>query len=200
MDYPLTSDMEYRLKKIFKIFNRLMILLWKLGLADWINLWPTIFGQILVLNHTGRKTEYRRQTPMNYALINGELYVVAGFGANTDWYQNIKKTPEVEVWLTEGRWIGIAEDISDDPNRLTYLREVLIASGFAAPLFGVSPKKLNDDELRKLTEDYKLIHISRTDEKTGRDGPGELAWIWPLITVILLFWLGRRKKTKNQAN
>ncbi len=188
---------EQKARQIFKYFNKGMVFLWKLGLADWINIWPSVFGQIMVLNHTGRKSGYNRLTPVNYAILDGEIYCCAGFGAISDWYRNILKNPLVEIWLTEGRWLGQAEDISDHPERLRILREVLIGSGFAAPLFGLKPKQLNDFDLDQLTHDYRLVHIKRVDEKTGRDGPGELAWIWPLITAILLLWLGRRNK-KNK--
>jgi hypothetical protein len=41
------------------------------------------------------------------------------------------------------------------------LRQVIIASGFAGPLFGVNPKKLNDEELDAVTQEYRLIHFKR---------------------------------------
>ncbi len=181
-----------KIRKIFKVFNRFMILLWKLGLADWLNLWPSVFGQFMVITHIGRNTGFKRLTPVNYAVIDGEIYCCAGFGKVSDWYKNILANSTVEVWLTEGRWVGEAKDVSSDPNFLPILREVLRCSGFAAPLFGVDPKKLNDTELTQITAEYKLVHITRLDEKTGRDGPGELAWIWPLIAVILLLVKRRR--------
>jgi deazaflavin-dependent oxidoreductase (nitroreductase family) len=187
---------ENKVRQIFKIFNRFMILLWKLGLADWLNLWPSVFGQFMVITHIGRKSGFKRLTPVNYAVIDGEIYCCAGFGKVSDWYKNILANPTVEVWLTEGRWIGEAKDVSSDPNFLPIIREVLRCSGFAAPLFGVDPKKLNDTQLAQITAEYKLVHITRLDEKTGRDGPGELAWIWPLIAVILL--LVKRKRVNKK--
>lgn len=189
-----TNQDKYR--KAFKYLNKFMVVLWKLGLADWLNLWPSAFGQFIVIIHTGRKTGFRRYTPVNYAVIDGEVYCCAGFGAVSDWYRNILAHPPVEVWLTEGRWTGEARDISDHPRRLFIMREVLRGSGFAAPLFGIDPKKMDDDQLEQATASYRLVHIARLDEKTGRDGPGELAWIWPLITVILLLWMRRGKKRK----
>ncbi|MAT41619.1 MAG: hypothetical protein CL609_04705 [Anaerolineaceae bacterium] len=185
-----------KLRSYFKILNKFMILMWKLGLADWINLWPSVFGQFVVITHIGRKTGFKRLTPVNYAQIDGEIYVTAGFGAVSDWYKNILNNPNIEIWLTEGRWEGIAEDVSDHPNRLVYLREVLIGSGFASYVAGINPKKISDEELSQFSKEYKLVRLHRTAERTGRDGPGELAWIWPLITVILLFWKGRKRKSK----
>jgi hypothetical protein len=40
------------------------------------------------------------------------------------------------------------------------LRQVIIASGFAGPLFGVDPKKLNDEELNKVSKNYQLVHFT----------------------------------------
>lgn len=193
MDEQITSNDE-KMRIVFKYFNKAMVLFWKLGLADWINIWPSVIGQIMVITHTGRKTGYKRQTPLNYAIVDNEIYCCAGFGAVSDWYRNILNNPKVELWLTEGRWLAEAQDISDHPNRLSILREVLIGSGFAAPLAGIHPKKESDLQLAAFTESYRLVHITRISEKTGRDGPGELAWIWPLITVVLLLWKGKRRR------
>ena len=70
---------EEKARTLFKYFNKGMVFLWKLGLADWINIWPSVLGQILVIKHTGRKTGYQRLTPVNYAVIDNEVYCCAGF-------------------------------------------------------------------------------------------------------------------------
>ena len=62
-----------QLRVMFRTMNKFMVLMWKLGLADWLNIWPSVFGQILVLTHTGRKTGLKRQTPTNFAIIEGEV-------------------------------------------------------------------------------------------------------------------------------
>jgi hypothetical protein len=36
---------------------------------------------------------------------------------------------------------------------------VIIASGFAARLFGIDPKKLNDEQLSVISKDYRLVHF-----------------------------------------
>ena len=64
-------------------------------------------GQIMVLTHTGRKSGLRRRTPVNYALVDGEVYCTAGFGQISDWYRNILANPQVEVWLPDGWWAGV---------------------------------------------------------------------------------------------
>ncbi|HEY3342677.1 MAG TPA: nitroreductase family deazaflavin-dependent oxidoreductase, partial [Anaerolineae bacterium] len=110
----------------FRYFNRCMLLMWRLGLGAWVNGWPEVGGRIMVITHTGRKSGIKHRTPVNYALIGGELYCTAGFGQVSDWYRNIKANPGVEVWLPEGWWAGSAEEISDPGARLLLLRQVLI--------------------------------------------------------------------------
>ena len=186
---------EEALRQAFKVLNRrLMVPLWRLGLGQWLNAWPTMSGRIMVLVHTGRKSGLRRFTPVNYAQVDGEVYCTAGFGAGSDWYKNIIANPAVEVWLPDGWWAGVAEDITGAPTALPLLRSVLIASGAVAPLAGVDPRKLSDAELAQVTAPYRLLHIKRTEARTGPGGPGELAWVWPLTTLLLLPLLLRRKR------
>lgn len=190
----MTPEVEQRLRQAFKSFNRFMLLLWRLGLGRYLNAWPEGFGQIMVITHVGRKTGARRQTPVNYALVDGDIYCTAGFGQKSDWYRNIQKNPQVEVWLPEGWWQGKAEDVSSDPLRIERMRKVLIASAFAARLFGMNPKTMSDEEIDKVTAEYRLIRIRRTTALTGPAGPGDLAWVWPLATMILLPLALRRRK------
>ena len=173
-----------------------MLLLWRLGLGNWFNVWPQWTGQVLVLTHTGRISGLRRRTPVNYAIINDEVYCTAAFGARADWFKNLRKNPSVEVWMPDGWWSGVAEDVSDVENRLQIMRQVLIGSGFASYLFGLNPH-MPDEELDVITAKYRLVHIKRVEARTGKNGPGDLAWIWPLTTFMLLPLLFIRMKNKQ---
>jgi len=187
------------LRQGFKYFNRFMLLMWRLGLGNWLNAWPKVIGRIMVITHTGRKSGARRQTPLNYTILDGDVYCTAGFGSGSDWYRNILSNSKVEVWLPEGWWSGIAEDVTNEKDRLTLLRQVLIASGFAARAAGINPHAITDAELDAVTADYRLIRIRRAAPRTGRDGPGDLAWVWPLATFILLpiaFLRSGRRRSK----
>jgi deazaflavin-dependent oxidoreductase (nitroreductase family) len=180
---PVTEE---KLRQGFKVLNRFMLLMFRLGLGIWFNIWPQVSGRVLVITHTGRKSGLRRRTPVNYAEVDGELYCVAGFGSISDWYRNIKANPSIEVWLPDGWWSGIAEEMIDPKLRGPLMRQVLIGSGFAARVFGIDPKTLSDEELESITAKYQLIHLKRLAPCTGANGPGDLAWVWPLATFILL--------------
>jgi len=187
---------EDTLRQIFKRLNRFMVMLWRLGLGTWGN--GTKYGGfIMVVKHVGRKTGLVRYTPVNYTEVNGDIYCTAGFGRISDWYRNIRANPQVEVWLADGRWAGIAEDVSDIDERVSIFRQVIIASGFAGPLFGVNQKTLTDEELERFLGSYRLIRIRRTEAVTGPGGPGDLAWVWPVSTLALMWLLWRKKKDND---
>ncbi|MCA9921310.1 MAG: nitroreductase family deazaflavin-dependent oxidoreductase [Anaerolineales bacterium] len=188
-NYNVSED---TLRQIFKRFNRFMLILWRFGLGSWGN-GTQYGGYIMVIKHIGRKTGLVRHTPVNYAEINGDIYCTAGFGRISDWYRNMQANPQVEVWLPNGRWAGIAEDVTRMEGRASIFRQVIIASGFAGPLFGVNQKKLSDTEMERFLEDYRLVRIRRTEALTGPGGPGDLAWVWPISTMVLLWLLWRKK-------
>lgn len=184
---------EAQLRKIFKSLNRFMLLLWRLGLAHYGN-GNRYAGWIMVIKHTGRKTGLTRYAPVNYAIVDEDVYCTAGFGVKADWYRNIMDIPEVELWLPDGRWAGVAEDATEEPNAAEILRQVIIAAGFAGPLFGVNASKMTADDFKELLGEYRLVRIRRTEAVTGPGGPGDLAWIWPLATFLLLARCLKRKK------
>lgn len=182
------------LRSAFRYLNIFMVFMWKLGLGKLLNCWPKGLGQFIVLTHYGRKSGKKYLTPVNYAEIEGKVYCTAGFGVQSDWYQNIIHNPIIEIWMSNGWWKVKAQDFSNQPDRVKLMREVLVGSGFAAPLFGIHHTKMDDDELDQATKDYRLLQFVRTGERTGVDGPGEFAWIWPIISFLLIFILGTRKR------
>jgi len=186
---PQTED---RLRQAFKHLNRFMVLMFRLGLGRRLQFWPRVTGQILVLVHRGRKTGVTRRTPLNFACVDGDLYVLAGFGAVSDWYRNVKARPQVEVWMPDGWWEAVAEEASDHPERLRILRAVLVGSGFAAYAFGISPR-LPDERLAEISTGYRLVHLRRTAARTGPGGPDDLAWVWPAAAFLLLLRRRRRR-------
>ena len=148
------------LRRVFHSMNRFMVLLWRLRLGKAINIWPAGFGRIMVIKHRGRKSGEEYLTPVNYAVVEDEIYCTAGFGSISDWYRNMLVYPRVELWLPEGKRMACAQDISDSPRRLYLLRQVLISSGFAAPLFGINPKKLSDEQLDQVSKEYRLVYFT----------------------------------------
>lgn len=196
MTSPLLQANETTRQAFKHFLNPFMLLMWRLGLGSLLNAAPQYGGRLMVLTHTGRKSGVRHRQPLNYSLVDGEVYCLAGFGRVSDWYKNILKNPNVELWLPDGRWEGVARDISDNPDRPRLLRECIRASGFAGYAAGLDAIKMSDAELETLCKDYRLIHIRRTRRCTGQGGPGDLAWAIP-ATALALFAIALLSKRRQ---
>ena len=190
-----TQIPEAKIRRMFRYFNRFMVLMWRLGFERYFN-GSTFAGNIMVLKHHGRKSGKPYLTPVNFVRMDGDIFCMAGFGETSDWYMNLQTNPEVEVWLPDGRWSGTAETLVGAENHLLILRQLIIASGFAAPAFGLHLDRMSEQELGKLLETYRLVRIKRNYALTGACGPGDLAWIWPYSTLVLLLLLIFRRRGK----
>ena len=190
------SGAEALVRRGFRYGNKFMLLMWRLGLQRFGMSNPYL-GYIMVLTHTGRKSGLARRTPVNFAVINGDVYCLAGFGAVADWYRNLLAEPRVQVWLPDGSWwAGEAADVSDlpDEQRVPLLRQVLINSGFAAYAAGLSPNNMTDSALATATRSYKLVRIRLMEPRTGAGGPSDLAWVWPMVALgLAILWVRRKR-------
>lgn len=154
------TSSEARMRQAFKKLNKFMVFMFKIRLGWMLNIWPAVGGRIMVIQHIGRKSGRVLHVPVNYAVINGEIYCTSGFGAVAHWYRNLLANPAAELWLP-GKKISVAtEDISDSPERLKIMRAVLIGSGFAAGLLaGINAHKDSDERIDKLTKTYRILHF-----------------------------------------
>lgn len=183
------------LRRVFHQMNRGMVLLWRLGLGGMTDVWPHGFGRLLVIEHTGRRSGTRYRTPLNYTIVDDDLYCIAAFGERTDWYRNLLAAPHTAVWLPDGRWEANVADASDDPQRLDLMRSVLIDSGFAAHLFGLHPRHISDEDLAEVTAICRLLRIRPLRRQKAPNGPGDLTWVWlPIGVATTVRMLRRRSK------
>jgi deazaflavin-dependent oxidoreductase (nitroreductase family) len=167
-----------RLRREFRRLNRFVVLLWRLGLGPVFGWFPSTAGQILVLQHVGRRSGREFRSPVNYAEVDGALYCLAAFGSGSDWYRNLMAAPRVEAWLPRGRWIVEVSDVSGRPDRNRLALEVLRSSGFAAPAFGLHPDAMSDQELSDVTAEYRLLRLARRERLEG--SAADLRWWWLL--------------------
>jgi hypothetical protein len=100
----------------------------------------------------------------------------------------------VEIWLPDGRWQAVAEDVTASYGALDKMRQVLIGSGFAARLVGIDAHTMPDDRLAAVTEEYRLIRLRLLRPATGANGPGDLQWVWLVVGLAVLGWLTRRRR------
>ena len=49
-------------------------------------------------------------------------------------------------------------------------------------------------DITSVLKEYRLVRMRPTEARTGPGGPGDLAWVWPFATFILLLLVLRRKQ------
>lgn len=194
----LTETQEAQLRRAFRVLNRNMLLMWRLGLG-WQMANP-LSGYIMVLATTGRRSGERRLVPLNYAEGTNAVYCLAGFGRTTHWLLNLQADPQCEIWLPDGRRLrGRGELVATETRRISLVREILVRSGFAAKVAEPSLDLATalDDAIAELGPQpgrhYEVVEIELGDAITGPGGPGDLTWVWPTAVVAgLAGWMVAR--------
>ena len=95
-----------------------------------------VLGSLMVLRTTGRKSGLPRDVPLGYAILDGCVYCIAGFGAETQWFRNIQADPAVEVILPTATFRGVPDDRLREMGRglpLVRVQPTGIGSGPADP-------------------------------------------------------------------
>ncbi len=190
--------LESFLRKAFRIMNKsFMVPAFRLGLGPVLG--SPFGGYIMVLKTRGRLTGRWRYTPLNYAIANGCVYWIAGFGKISHWYRNIIAEPNVELTLPASAVAGKAELVSDAAECQMAIRQVMINSGFAAFLFGgFNPYTLSEQRLKELAKDYLVFRLRPAGIGSGPSDPAGWRWFWPtlifsLALLRLVFWLFLRR-------
>ena len=183
------------LKRIFKQGNRFMVGMFRLGFGPFIS--NPYSGYVMVMTTTGRKSGLRRRTPVNFAMGDGEVYCLSGFGRTSDWYRNLLANPDAHVWLGGEGWRGRAEVMADAAEWVPVYRRVIERSGFAESAFTKKPySELSDDEIARLGEGT-AVRIRLDKRLPKEEGPGDLRWVWTALGGFLLArWLIRRLRRK----
>jgi len=191
-------QIEARARRAFSYLNRyFMVPLFRLGFGPWMG--TPFGGYIMVLKVIGRKTGKIRYAPVNYAIENGNVYCLAGFGKTSDWYRNVLAHPQIETIMPGGAMAGVAEEVTDADERARLIRRVLINGGFAGFSYGYDPRTVSDERLLETTRDVPVLRIRPRGIGSGASDPGGWAWIVAIVVTILsIAWLtSRRHKSEG---
>ncbi|MBN1964095.1 MAG: nitroreductase family deazaflavin-dependent oxidoreductase [Anaerolineae bacterium] len=183
-------------RQMFRQLNRFMLLMWRLGMGPLLQ--HPFYGYIMVLITTGHKSGQQRKAPINYDRQGDTVYILPGFGKKTHWYRNLKADPNCELWLPDGWWRGIAEEVTDPDEHLSALRRVLTRAGVVTNLVeGKSVAEMSDDDLRAMLDRYPVsLRIRLLKQLSGPGGPGDLAWVWAVVGLIALLMLLRPRRKR----
>ena len=181
--------MTKTIRRIFRLLNKFfMVPMFRLGFGPFIG--NPITGYMMVLKVVGCKSGLTRYTPVNYAILNGSVYCLSGFGTVAHWYHNLKANPRIELILPGGAISGLAEEVTDPVERLHVFRQTLKNSGFAGFMLGFNPHTASDEFLREKGSAYPMIRIRPSGIGIGPWDAGGWMWVWicPFFIAILV-WL-----------
>jgi deazaflavin-dependent oxidoreductase (nitroreductase family) len=145
-----------------------------------------LVGYIMVLQIIGRKSGKPRHTPLNYALADGCIYCMAGFGVGTDWLANLKANPGVEVRLPGTVVKGKAEIVTEQKLIERIFIQSIRNCGFASLFIGLNPLTLTDEKIRAKRSQEVLVRIRPMEISAGPYDPGGKGWIQSTLPFIAL--------------
>lgn len=173
-DTPVPEGAERRganyekLKRSFKVVNAFVLGIWRLHLGWCMNCCPPLTGRIMILTCTGRTSGLARRTPVNYRVIESDVWVAAMPGAA--WLRNVQADPRVQVQRPFSRWRGVAEAVPVDAEHLAQFRAVLLSGGWiVGKLDRFDPRKASEDELLDHGRGFSLLrihHLERIRRRT----------------------------------
>ena len=199
---PAADKERPLLRQAFKYLNRyFMVPAFRLGLGPLIG--TPFGGYVMVLKTTGRKSGAVRYAPLNYAILDGAVYCIAGWGEGAHWLANLRAEPRVEVLLPGGAVAGLAEVVSDPAETQRGLVQVARNAGFATLFGGVNPLTAGDEEIAAAMGYAVVVRIRPAGLGNGAWDPGGWGWIPAVLLQVggliwLLARLGRRGR-KRQA-
>jgi deazaflavin-dependent oxidoreductase (nitroreductase family) len=183
---------------VFKYLNKyFMVPAFRCGLGS--ILVNPIIGYIMVLKTTGAKTKQTRYAPVNYAIINGHIYCVAGWGTATHWFANLTAHPALTV-LLPGRVVHArAEQVLDPTEARRAIVNVAKNAGLTLLFDGLNPLTATPRQILAANGWMPVVRIRPTQPFVGRPtDPGGWAWILPpLLTITIL--LTRHKQHQSRS-
>lgn len=137
-------------------------------------------GYFLTLTTTGRRSGLPRRTPLNYALLDGHVYLLSGFGSRADWYRNLEADDRVSLALP-GRVVeGTAAPVLDPTEAERAALAVARNCGFALVFEGLNPLTVSDDRLRAQLAGRPVVRVTAPEPvRPGRHDPGSPWWVVP---------------------
>lgn len=152
--------------------------------ATWVG--SPVIGYFLTLSTTGRRSGLVRRTPLNYAILDGHVYLLSGFGRRADWHRNLRADPRVTIALPGRALHGIALPVDDPAEAERAALAVARNCGFALVFEGMNPWTATDEQLRAQLAGRPVVRVTASEPVVpGRHDPGSPWWLLPRVLGIL---------------
>lgn len=173
------------LRRIFWWVNKLfMVPAFRMGLGPLIC--NPVSGYIMVIKNIGRKSGKQYFTPTNYAIQDGFIYCMAGFGRKSDWYLNLAARPHAEL-LLPGRSIRVTmEEVSQPDEALKACKQIFRNAGLAGFMEGFNPWLAADEKFLNTLQRAPILRFKPVSIASGAVDAGGWHWITLLLLGVIL--------------
>jgi deazaflavin-dependent oxidoreductase (nitroreductase family) len=162
---------------------RMPLLYWRLGLKPLLV--RSLLFRFLILTTKGRTSGRARHTMLAHSVLDGHIYIAAGWGERTQWYQNILADPRVTVQTRGPAFGAVAHLVADDEE----LRRLYWQARKKLPLW-MWKRSLASWDIRDETEDFvtkkgRILYM-RLDPLSECPLPAlraDLVWVWPALAI-----------------
>ncbi len=168
---PTFTALLEPLRAGFRVLNRYVAApLTKAGGGPLLNTPAT--GSILVLRTVGRKSGLVREAPLGYAVVDGRVAMIAGYGRDAHWFRNALANPAVEVVLPGAVLAGVAEEVTDLVERRAAFRAVTAALGAIGRMALGDAVEMSDEQVDRLADAFPVLAVRPTAILPGPHDPG----------------------------
>jgi deazaflavin-dependent oxidoreductase (nitroreductase family) len=174
------------LRRVFWFLNRFfMTPAFRMGLGPLIC--NPVSGYIMVIKNIGRKSGKIYFTPANYAISDGFIYCMAGFGRKSDWYLNLAAHPQTELLLPGRAVTARMEVVSDSAEALKVCKQIFKNAGVAGFFEGYNPWRAPDEKFLKTLKRAPILRFKPISIANGPTDAG--GWHWIVLLVAAAWFL-----------
>lgn len=198
MTPPVTTVQIPRPNKLVAMLFSTPVLLHRLGLG------PLLPPMFLIMTAPGRKSGRIYHTALECRSFGDSLWVVSGWGEQTQWYKNLRANPVVTLQHRGQIYAARATFIDDEEDRVRVMkrfRESMGAEVFDqvyGRLFGVPP----NSTAAAREQVYSQVRPVRFDRLRNQPAPyagvtADLLWVWPALAAAFLvgWFVSSRRRT-----
>ncbi|MBU4215982.1 MAG: nitroreductase family deazaflavin-dependent oxidoreductase [Actinobacteria bacterium] len=194
---PISSNLVGPLKRAFRGFNR-----WCAVPALRAGLGPVVStglgGSLLLLRTRGRTSGLLRETPLGYAVLDGRIVVMAGYGPTSGWFRNALAGHEVEVVLPGTVLRGTATQVVDEAARRAAVVALCTSMGVPGLLIG-NVRTASPERIDEIAAGLPVLAITPTAVLPGPFEPSGWATTantvaWVVLPAVLLVRALRRRR------
>jgi deazaflavin-dependent oxidoreductase (nitroreductase family) len=140
--------------------NKYVVALYRLGVLPLLGAGKNT----MLLTTRGRKSGQLRRFPVGYFRIDGQIYLISGWGKEANWYKNILANPD-EVWIQIGfHHLAVRANILEDAVEIRHVIDTLVkeSPADAQRLFGWNPQSasLEDPDFSPMIEHVIFVRFT----------------------------------------